>query len=56
VDTRSSSTTSGAGEFSAVHDLVDALNNQEGTFSYDSGTTGGHAGGLVDWITTIPST
>jgi Carboxypeptidase regulatory-like domain/TonB dependent receptor len=39
------------GEFSAVHDLVDALNNQEGTFSYDSGTTGGHAGGLVDWIT-----
>ncbi|WP_263382729.1 TonB-dependent receptor [Granulicella arctica] len=39
------------GEFSAVHDLVDALNNQEGTFSYDSGLTNGHAGGLVDWIT-----
>lgn len=39
------------GDFSLVHDLIDTLNNQEGTFSYDSGVTGGHAGGLVDWIT-----
>lgn len=39
------------GQISMVHDRVDALNNQEGSFSYDSGTTGGHAGGLVDWIT-----
>ena len=39
------------GELSMVHDLIDALANQEGTFNYDSGTTGGHAGGLVDWIT-----
>ena len=39
------------GDVSLVHDLVDALNNQEGRFSYDSGVTGGKAGGLVDWIT-----
>ncbi len=39
------------GQISAVHDLIDALSNQEGTFSYDSGVTDGHAGGLVDWIT-----
>lgn len=38
-------------DVSFVHDRVDALNNAEGTFHYDSGTTGGHAGGLVDWIT-----
>ncbi|WP_263366981.1 TonB-dependent receptor domain-containing protein [Edaphobacter bradus] len=38
-------------DFSAVHDRIDALNNTEGTFHYDSGTTSGHAGGLVDWIT-----
>jgi len=34
-----------------VADRVDALSNAEGTFRYDSGTTSGHAGGLVDWIT-----
>jgi hypothetical protein len=38
-------------EFSAVHDATDSLTNAEGTFRYDSGATGGHAGGLVDWIT-----
>jgi hypothetical protein len=39
------------GDVSLVHDYIDALNNQEGAFHYDSGTTSGHAGGLVDWIT-----
>jgi Carboxypeptidase regulatory-like domain/TonB dependent receptor len=39
------------GDFSAVHDYTDSLANVEGTFSYDSGATGGKAGGLVDWIT-----
>ena len=39
------------GDFSAVHDRVSALSDVEGTFSYDSGTTKGKAGGLVDWIT-----
>jgi hypothetical protein len=39
------------GDVSLVHDYVDALNNEEGAFHYDSGTTSGHAGGLVDWIT-----
>ena len=39
------------GEGSLVEDRIDALNNVEGTFSYDSGVTGGHAGGLVDWVT-----
>jgi hypothetical protein len=38
-------------EFSRIRDRIDALNNQEGTFRYDSGITGGKAGGLVDWIT-----
>jgi TonB dependent receptor len=38
-------------DLSFVHDRLDALNNSEGTFHYDSGTTSGHAGGLVDWIT-----
>jgi hypothetical protein len=38
-------------DVSFVHDYVDALNNPEGAFHYDSGTTSGHAGGLVDWIT-----
>jgi hypothetical protein len=38
-------------EFTAVHDEVSALNNVEGSFSYDSGSTRGKAGGLVDWIT-----
>ncbi len=39
------------GEGSLVEDRIDALNNVEGTFHYDSGATGGHAGGLVDWVT-----
>ncbi|MEO6981949.1 MAG: TonB-dependent receptor [Edaphobacter sp.] len=38
-------------DVSLVHDRVDSLNNSIGTFRYDSGSTGGHAGGLVDWIT-----
>ncbi len=38
-------------DLSFVHDHIDALNDIEGTFHYDSGTTNGHAGGLVDWIT-----
>jgi hypothetical protein len=36
---------------SLVHDLIDSLSDREGAFNYDSGVTGGHAGGLVDWIT-----
>jgi hypothetical protein len=39
------------GDFSALSDYTDSLTNAEGTFSYDSGATGGKAGGLVDWIT-----
>jgi hypothetical protein len=39
------------GEFTAVHDEVSALSNVEGSLSYDSGSTRGKAGGLVDWIT-----
>jgi hypothetical protein len=39
------------GDFSAISDYTDSLTNVEGTFSYDSGATGGKAGGLVDWIT-----
>jgi hypothetical protein len=39
------------GDLSLVHDLIDSLSGQEGAFHYDSGTTRGHAGGLVDWIT-----
>ncbi len=39
------------GDFSALTDFTDSLTNVEGTFSYDSGVTGGKAGGLVDWIT-----
>jgi len=38
-------------DFSAISDYTDSLTNVEGTFSYDSGATGGNAGGLVDWIT-----
>jgi hypothetical protein len=38
-------------DFSAIHDRIDALANQEGSFHYDSGATAGKAGGLVDWIT-----
>lgn len=39
------------GDFSALRDFTASLTNPEGTFTYDSGTTSGHAGGLVDWIT-----
>ena len=38
-------------DVSAVEDRIDALNDVDGTFTYDSGTTNGRAGGLVDWIT-----
>ena len=38
-------------DLSELHDRIDTLANQEGTFHYDSGITGGKAGGLVDWIT-----
>lgn len=38
-------------DVSLLDDTVNALNNTVGTFHYDSGTTNGHAGGLVDWIT-----
>jgi hypothetical protein len=39
------------GELSLVHDRVATLANAAGTFRYDSGVAGGHAGGLVDFIT-----
>ena len=39
------------GDMSWVRDRVATLANAAGTFSYDSGTTGGKAGGLVDFIT-----
>ncbi len=38
-------------EASSIHDEVSALDNTVGTFHYDSGSTNGRAGGLVDWIT-----
>ncbi len=38
-------------DYSHVHDEVKLLPDAEGLFHYDSGVTGGHAGGLVDWIT-----
>jgi hypothetical protein len=34
-----------------VHDSINSLTNTQGAFHYDSTTTSGHAGGLVDWIT-----
>ncbi|HXS12404.1 MAG TPA: TonB-dependent receptor [Acidobacteriaceae bacterium] len=42
--------TSGA-DWSRITDRIAAATNQEGTFLYDSGTTNGRDGGLVDWIT-----
>ncbi len=39
------------GDWSRLDDRVLAATNLEGTFLYDSDTSGGHAGGLVDWIT-----
>ena len=38
-------------DWSRVHDRIDTLSAEEGAFSYDSGTTNGKDGGLVDWIT-----
>jgi hypothetical protein len=38
-------------DLSFVHDAINSLTNTEGAFHYDSSTTSGHAGGLVDWIT-----
>jgi len=38
-------------DLSLVHDDIDSLSNAQGAFHYDSTTTSGHAGGLVDWIT-----
>ncbi|MCU1253273.1 MAG: Cna protein B-type domain protein [Edaphobacter sp.] len=38
-------------DLSFVHDNISSLTNSEGAFHYDSSTTSGHAGGLVDWIT-----
>ena len=38
-------------DVSALEDETDSVTNSIGTFSYDSGVTSGHAGGLVDWIT-----
>jgi hypothetical protein len=38
-------------DLSLVHDEINALANLQGAFHYDSTTTSGHAGGLVDWIT-----
>lgn len=37
--------------YSYVHEYTDSITNTLGTFHYDSGTTNGRAGGLVDWIT-----
>lgn len=39
------------GNWSRVDDRVASATNLEGSFLYDSGNTGGRAGGLVDWIT-----
>ena len=39
------------GTFAEVEERVATLGNAAGTFRYDSGTTGGHDGGLVDFIT-----
>ena len=39
------------GSAAFVHDLVSTQANAAGTFNYDSGTTGGYAGGLVDFLT-----
>lgn len=39
------------GDWSRITDRVAAVTNSEGSFLYDSGTTNGRDGGLVDWIT-----
>lgn len=38
-------------DWSRITDVIAAATNSEGTFLYDSGTTNGRDGGLVDWIT-----
>ncbi len=38
------------GDWSRLDDRVLGATNAEGSFLYDSGTTGGKDGGLVDWI------
>jgi hypothetical protein len=38
-------------DWSRIHDRIAAVTNPAGTFLYDSGTTNGRNGGLVDWIT-----
>lgn len=38
-------------DWSRIHDRIASATNSYGTFHYDSGTTGGRDGGLVDWIT-----
>jgi hypothetical protein len=38
-------------DVSEIHDRIDALQNEAGSFHYDSGDSAGTAGGLVDWIT-----
>jgi hypothetical protein len=42
--------TAGA-DWSRISDLIAGETNAAGTFLYDSGTTNGRDGGLVDWIT-----
>jgi len=42
--------TAGA-DWSRITDRIAAATNAEGSFLYDSGTTNGRDGGLVDWIT-----
>jgi hypothetical protein len=39
------------GDWRRIDDRIAALTGGEGAFLYDSGTTGGKDGGLVDWIT-----
>ncbi len=39
------------GDWSRLDERILAATNLEGAFLYDSGNTGGFAGGLVDWIT-----
>jgi len=38
-------------DWSRIDDRIASFANADGTFLYDSGATGGKAGGLVDWIT-----
>ena len=38
-------------DWSRITDRIAAATNAEGTFLYDSGTTNGRDGGLIDWIT-----